>query len=230
SGGDQALLTLADGSTIVLNDLGDGVIAEQGNTSIKKAADGSLAYLSASLFGKPDEIHDNTISTPAGGQYQITLPDGTKVWLNATSSLKFPTAFTGDERNVELSGEAYFEVSKFSLKGKSIPFYVNTSKSRIAVLGTQFNVMSYPEEDVQETTLLEGSIRINGTQLGVENSKLLKPGQQAKIGNKYADIKIIDDVNTEAVIGWKTGVFLFESVPIEEVMRRVQRWYDAEVI
>lgn len=230
SGGDRAILTLADGSTIELNDAQEGLLAEQGNTSIKILADGSLSYSPVGLIGKVNSSQINKISTPTGGLYQVTLPDGTKVWLNGTTSLEFPTEFIGNERNVKLSGEAYFEVAKFSLRGKSVPFYVNTTKSSIAVLGTHFNVKSYPDEDVQETTLLEGSVRIIGQSPGLEDSKVLTPGQQAKISSKYTDIKIDNDANTESVMGWKTGLFSFESAPIEEVMRKVQRWYGAEVI
>ena len=187
-GGDKAMLTLADGSTIVLNDAQNGNLVQQGNTKVIKL-DGKLAYNAANAgIG---EILYNTISTPRGGQYQVELPDGSKVWLNAASSLHFPTAFVGKERRVEISGEAYFEVAK----NKSMPFIVSVNGSEIQVLGTHFNVMAYNDEDAVKTTLLEGSVKFASG----NNSSLLKPGQQAQLTTE-GQVKVVSDVDVDEVV------------------------------
>ncbi len=216
-GGDKAILTLANGTTIVLNDAQDGQLAQQGTTKIIKI-DGMIAY---GTSGQSSEVLYNTISTPNGGQYQIALPDGTLVWLNAASSLHFPTAFVGKDRRVEITGEAYFEVAKDASK----PFIVAVNKAEIQVLGTHFNVMAYKDEEAVKTTLLEGAVNfISGT-----NSNPLKPGQQAQLLNN-GQTKVLNGVDVEEVIAWKNGLFRFESSDLQTVLRQLARWYDVEMI
>ena len=220
-GGNKAVLTLSDGSTIVLDDAKNGALTQQGNTKVFKL-NGKLTYDPANT--KNSEILYNTISTPRGGQYQVELPDGSQVWLNAVSSLRFPTAFAGKERRVEITGEAYFEVAK----NAAMPFKVVVVTSsengpEIEVTGTQFNIMAYNDEAAVKTTLLEGGVKIN------QDSKtvLLKPGQQARWQDK--SIKIIDNIDTEEVVAWKNGYFQFTSASLQQVMRQISRWYDVDI-
>ncbi len=217
-GGDKAILTLADGSTIVLDDAQNGALAQQGNTKVVKIG-GRLAYDPANT-GSQDVVY-NTITTPRGGQYQIELPDGSQVWLNAASSIHFPTAFVGKERRVEISGEAYFEVAQ----NKSMPFIVKVNSAEVQVLGTHFNVMAYSEESAVKTTLLEGSVRFVN---GMDNS-ILKPGQQSQL-TKNGQLKVISGVDVDDVVAWKNGIFHFENADIGLVMRQLSRWYDVEVV
>lgn len=217
-GGNKAMLMLADGSTIVLDEAQDGALVQQGNTKVIKLK-GRLAY-NTSKSGSAEILY-NTISTPRGGEYQVELPDGTRVWLNAASSLRFPTAFSGKERRVEITGEAYFEVAK----NKAVPFVVKVQNAEVQVLGTHFNIMGYSEEAELQTTLLEGSVKfVSG---GV--NRRLKPGQQSLLA-KSGQISIDNNVDVEEVVAWKNGLFHFESEEIETVMRQLSRWYDVEVI
>ena len=217
-GSDKAILTLADGSTIVLDDAQDGDLTHQGNTKLIKL-NGKLAY--DPLKNNPGEIVYNTISTPRGGKFKIELPDGSLVWLNAASSLHFPTAFTGKSRKVEMTGEVYFEIAR----NKDNPFIVNVNGSEVQVLGTHFNVMAYNDEDAVKTTLLEGSVKfVSGT-----NSSMLVPGQQSQL-LKNGEIKTLNHVDTDYVISWKNGMFHFENADIEDVMRQLSRWYNVEVV
>src|SRR5690606_13240443 len=153
----------------------------------------------------------NTITTPRGGQYMVVLPDGTKVWLNAASSLRFPTAFTGKERRVELSGEAYFEVAK-----SGIPFLVNSAGQQIEVLGTHFNVMAYEDEASIKTTLLEGSVKVSNMKSQI--SHLLRPGQQSSL-SRDGSLKVTE-VNTEEAAAWKNGYFIFANENIQSSMKK----------
>ncbi len=216
-GGNKAVLTLGDGSTIMLDEAQNGALTQQGGTKVIKLG-GKLSYAPAGAGTK--EVLYNTIVTPRGGQYQIELPDGSLVWLNAASSLRFPTAFIGKDRRVEITGEAYFEVAK----NKSMPFIVSIESSEIQVLGTHFNVMAYKEESNIKTTLLEGSIKfVHGN-----NSSLIRPGQQTQLTNS-GQIKVLDDIDIDAVIAWKNGNFDFDGVDIETVMRQLSRWYNVDV-
>jgi ferric-dicitrate binding protein FerR (iron transport regulator) len=216
-GGDKAVLTLADGSTIVLDDAQNGTLAEQGNAKIIKL-DGKLSYDLTNKNSK--EVVYNTISTPKGGQYQLELPDGSLVWLNASSSIHFPTSFVENQRRVEITGEAYFEVAKNLNK----PFIVGVNNSEVQVLGTHFNINSYSDEDDVKTTLLEGSVKfVNGA-----TTSILKPGQQSQLA-KNGSIKVESDVDVDKVVAWKNGLFDFENAGIETVMRQLSRWYDVEV-
>lgn len=217
AGGNKAILTLADGSTIVLDNAKKGIVSTQGGTKVLKLNNGILSYDGDS---KTKTLLFNTISTPRGGQYQLILADGTKVWLNAASSLKFPTAFAGKERKVELLGEAYFEVAKNAAK----PFKVEVDGMEVEVLGTHFNINSYDDEASTRTTLLEGSIQINKN----NRSSLLRPGQQARL-NREGEIRIIEHADVEEAIAWKEGKFQFDRADIHQVMRQISRWYDVEV-
>lgn len=216
-GGDKATLTLADGTTIVLDDAQNGTLAQQGSAKVIKL-DGKLSYDQAKK--NFSEVVYNTISTPKGGQYQLELPDGSLVWLNASSSIHFPTSFVENERRVDVTGEAYFEVAK----NPSKPFIVSVNNSEIQVLGTHFNINSYNDEDDMKTTLLEGSVKfVSGA-----NINILKPGQQSQLA-KNGDIKVVSDVDVDKVVAWKNGLFEFENAGIETVMRQLSRWYDVDV-
>jgi transmembrane sensor len=235
-GGNKALLTLADGSMIVLDSAANGALSQQGKTIVLKKQDGELVYTSGTN-GNQDVVGWNTISTPRGGQYQVVLPDGTKVWLNAVSSLRFPAGFTGSERVVELTGEAYFEVAPLTTKGESkkIPFVVMIGdKASVEVLGTHFNINAYDDEGVMKTTLLEGKVKVGNRQsaIGNEESVILKPGEQALIapftvGHSLLNINHSPDL--DQVIAWKNGRFQFTNADVETVMREIARWYDVTI-
>ncbi|QRR01442.1 FecR domain-containing protein [Dyadobacter sandarakinus] len=220
-GGNKATLTLGDGSSIVLDGAENGSLASQGGTNVIKSRKGELVY-SASGEGRMAAVF-NTVATPKGGQYHIVLPDGSKAWLNAVSSLRFPTAFTGKERKVEITGEVYFEVAH----NAKMPFVVATSQAQVTVLGTHFNVMAYPDENVLKTTLLEGSVRVSNH---AGKSAMLIPGQQARIKTVSGQIGIADDIDIEKEMAWKNGYFQFQDDNLEQVMRQISRWYDVEVV
>jgi ferric-dicitrate binding protein FerR (iron transport regulator) len=216
-GSDKATLTLADGSTILLDEARNGTIAQQGNSKIIKLG-GRLSYDPSNKTSK--EIVYNTISTPKGGQYQLELPDGSQVWLNATSSIHFPTSFMGTERRIEITGEAYFEIAK----DPNMPFIVTVNNAEVQVLGTHFNVNAYDDEDNIKTTLLEGSVKF----VNDANINILKPGQQAQL-TKEGITKVVSNVDVDEVVAWKNGMFDFENAGIETVMRQLSRWYDVEI-
>jgi transmembrane sensor len=217
-GSNKAVLTLQDGSTIVLNDAKEGTLAQQGNANIVKTANGQLVYNKTDA--QPEKVLFNTMTTPRGGQYKLTLPDGTDVWLNSASSITYPTAFVGNERNVSITGEAYFEVAK----DKTKPFHVKAGSQTIEVLGTHFNVMAYADEDVIKTTLLEGSVKVTGD----KESGILKPGEQSVI-NKAGDLKV-SVASVDEAMAWKNGYFKFNRVGIKYIMRQLSRWYDVDVV
>lgn len=218
-----AILTLADGSEVLLDSLGNGVIAQQNGASVV-LTNGQLAYAPAENIA--GEIAFNRISTPRGRQFQVALPDGTQVWLNAASSIRYPTVFSGKERQVEVTGEAYFEVAK----NISMPFRVNVnSKAEITVLGTHFNVNAYDNEKAIATTLLEGSVRVSSG--GHAQDVILRPGEQARVANAAtAGIKVIANADIDKTIAWKNGLFHFEGATLAEIMRQLERWYDIEVV
>lgn len=226
-GGNKAILTLADGRKISLTDANNGALAEQSGIRITKTGDGQLIYEVRHQGGGTDRslpavgMTFNTIETPRGGQYQVILPDGTKVWLNAESSLKYPASFALlKERRAELNGEAYFEVAK----DNNHPFIVKTDKQEVEVLGTHFNIDTYADEPVVKTTLLEGSVKV--TQLSTRKSQFLKHGQQSVLTDNGISVS---EVNTEEVIAWKNGYFRFDDEKLESIMRKIVRWYDVEV-
>lgn len=222
-GSNNAVLTLANGNQISLNDKENGVLASQSGVIITKNKDGQLQYQIKA--DAPAGI--NTISTPRGGQYQLILVDGTKVWLNAASSITFPTQFNGSERKVEIIGEAYFEVAKNANK----PFKVKSKNQVIEVLGTHFNVNTYDDEAADKTTLLEGSVSVSKIANGkvqTATSKILKPGQQATVSANQSQI-LVAIADEDEAIAWKNGYFKFNKADIQTIMRQVSRWYNVEV-
>ncbi len=224
-GRNGAILTLSNGAQIVLDSLGNGVIANQNGAQVR-LNNGQLAY--DVRGGIAEKVAYNVMTTPRGRQFQVTLSDGTKAWLNAASSLRYPTTFAGRERKVEITGEVYFEVAK----NEKMPFKVNVdNKMEIAVLGTDFNVNAYENETSINATLLTGSIHAS-IMPSVSTSVLLKPGQQAQLSmNKtLPEIKVIKNADIDKVMAWKNGAFYFEGSTVEEIMRQVERWYDVEVV
>lgn len=226
-GGNKAMLTLADGSTIVLDNASNGTISQQGNIQIQKLNNGLLAYtVNGRTITENDENFYNTITTPRGGQYQVTLADGTLVWLNAASSIRFPVVFTGAERKVTITGEAYFEVAK----NAAMPFKVKAASSEIEVLGTHFNVNAYEDEAAIKTTLLEGSVKVSATASSTRPVPVfLKPGQQSSI-NKAGIINVQNDADTEEAMAWRNGRFQFKSADLQSILRQISRWYDVDVV
>jgi ferric-dicitrate binding protein FerR (iron transport regulator) len=206
------VLTLADGSTVTLDTAGHQVL-RQGNTAIRQQK-GQLLYENSST-GK--EVSFNTLTTPRGVQYRLVLPDGTAVWLNTGTSLRYPVAFTGKERKVMLTGEAYFEVKHDSKK----PFRIQAGNQLIEDLGTNFNIKAYADEPVMKTTLLEGAVKVGNT--------ILKPGEQAQV-NEKGDVAVAKNINVADVMAWKNGFFVFRNDNLKTVMREIARWYDVEVI
>jgi len=221
-GSDQGILTLTDGSQIVLGSVSTGMLARQGNTLIQKIEDGLVAYTGEDIFFEPGL---NTLTVPSGGKYSLVLPDGSRVWLNAESSITFPTAFSGRKRSVKISGEVYFDVAKDPAR----PFIVQVGNNRqIRVLGTQFNVNAYSDEEEITTTLLEGSVEIlPGGNAGL--AVRLKPGEQAAF-SETGQISVRHGVNTDEIVAWKNGMFHFEKADIQSVMRQISRWYNVEVV
>jgi transmembrane sensor len=217
-GKNSATLTLSDGKKILLSEATNGKLTEEEGVTISKSADGKLIYNIQNLIGATDKI--NTISTAKGETYQLRLPDGTNIWLNASSNLTYTTVLLKDGvRNVKLEGEAYFEVAK----DKQHPFIVKTGKQQVEVLGTHFNINAYADDALIKTTLLQGAVKIynNG------QSQLLKPGQQAEVGNK--GINLLDNVDVEEAVAWKNGDFQFNE-NLESIMAKIARWYDVEVV
>jgi transmembrane sensor len=223
-GSNQAVLTLAGGKQILLTGAQNGLLSRQGNTRVVKLAGGRLAYEAngASSYAKDNEAPlYNTIATPRGGQYQITLPDGTRVWLNAATSLRFPAAFTDKERSVEITGEAYFEVAA----DKDKPFIVRAGQTQTRVLGTHFDIMAYGDEKAIKTTLLEGSVSMEQGGL----STLLHPGEQGAF-DPDGGTPITKKVNVGATIAWKDGYYYFDRTKMEDVMRQIARWYNVDIV
>lgn len=219
-GTNKATLTLANGTTISLDDAANGQIAKQAGVKITKTADGQIVY-QAEATGQNQAVQ-NTVTTPNGGQYKIILPDGTNVWLNAASSITYPTVFKGTDREVTINGEAYFEVTK----NKAMPFRAKSALQTIEVLGTHFNINAYSDEALVKTTLLEGSVKVTSA----TNSILIVPGEQAVISRTGNSTISKQQVNLDKEVAWKNGVFSFADEDIREVMRQVSRWYDIDVV
>jgi ferric-dicitrate binding protein FerR (iron transport regulator) len=216
-GGNHAVLVLADGSSIQLDSAHTGIVGSENGSSIVKKDSGQLVYSHPVPFAGR-EMAINILRTPRGGQYSVILSDGTRVWLNAASSLKYPAWFTGPQRAVELEGEAYFEVAD----NKNAPFHVRVKgKPEILVLGTSFNIMAYPDEPFMSTTLLEGRVKTG--------SRILSPGQQAQAADSQAEVSVIDNVDTESITAWKNGETSFRNASIREIMRAISRWYDVDI-
>ncbi len=218
--GKRAMLTTSDGSTIVLDSIQNGTITHKGATQISKQG-GMLIYDVPPHGAADGPVVYNTLTTPKGGQYQVVLPDGSKVWLNAASSLHFPSAFTGSERVVELTGEAYFEVAKNEKK----PFSVRAGNMSVNVLGTHFNINAYADESAIKTSLLEGKVKI----IRGKTSGILKPGQQGVLNDKEDRVEI-NNANLEEVIAWKNGIFQFEGADIASIMNEIGRWYNVKIV
>lgn len=220
-GRNQATLTLASGKKIVLNSTLSGQLANEAGVSISKNAKGELIYTahtSGSIKQSAGRI--NTLTTSKGEQYQVILPDGSHVWLNAASMLKYPVAFTGNERIVELSGEAYFEVAH----NKAMPFKVKTRQQQVEVLGTHFNINAYADEKTTATTLLEGSVKV--TTASRNQKMIIKPGEQSTVNG---DVMYVQEVDTDEAVAWKNGYFLFNDENLAGIMKKVSRWYNVEV-
>jgi ferric-dicitrate binding protein FerR (iron transport regulator) len=214
----KAILTLADGSTVVLDKTRKGLVAKQGNAQVNKTGNGALSYHNNVTGTAAPGIQYNSIATPVGSQYEVSLADGTKVWLNALSCLKYPTIFNGADRVVELTGEAYFEVAK----NKHKPFKVMlANRTSIEVLGTHFNIMAYQDETNINATLLEGSIKVKK---GAAN-QMIVPGEQAEITDRIK----VSAVDAQESIAWKNGLFSFDKSDTKTIMRQIGRWYGVEI-
>lgn len=219
AGSTKAILILSDGKRVELTNAKNGILANQGSAEIRKVPGGEISYTNTKPTSNGTSLY-NTMTTPVGGQYRLVLADGTQVWLNAASSIRYPTAFEGNTRNVEVTGEAYFEVAHDSAR----PFRVTTGNQTVEVLGTHFNISGYPDEPVTKTTLLTGSIRI--AQSG--KTVILKPGQQSQV-NGQKGITVTDHANIEEAVAWKNGYFRFNNENIRSVMRKLSRWYDVDI-
>ncbi|SHN30656.1 FecR family protein [Chitinophaga sp. CF418] len=214
-GSNKAILTLANGQEIILDNLANGNIAVQGGVTITKADSGAIAYI-----GTGDNVQYHTLSTPRGGQFQLTLPDGSKVWLNSASSIRYPTAFIGAERKVEMTGEGYFEVAPDAAK----PFTVKAGRLDVHVLGTGFNIMAYADENAIRTTLVSGSVKVEAG----DATAMLTPGVQASLATEGQTFKTTRPDLAE-VLAWKNGQFRFNRTGIKNIMRQVARWYDVDI-
>ena len=214
-GGNRAVLTLANGSRVILDSVQNGTVAHQGASQVIKIGSGQLAYHEE---GKGVAIGYNTITTPRGGQYEVTLSDGSKVWLNAASSIRFPTSFSGSIRQVEITGEAYFEVTHSATQ----PFKVLAAGQIVEDVGTHFNINAYVDEPAMTTTLLEGSIRQAGLVLS-------KPGQQIVVTTGNGKEMLQKQADLEEVMAWKNGLFEFKLAEIGTVMRSIGRWYNVDI-
>jgi len=214
-GGNKALLTLANGQQIVLDNATTGQVATAGGVQVIKLDSGLIAYQ-----GTGSIVESNLLSVPRGGQYRVTLPDGTKAWLNAASSLRYPTAFTGATRSVELSGEGYFEVAADAAH----PFVVKAAGVNVQVLGTSFNIMAYADEAAIRTTVLSGAVKVQAA-----TATVVTPGLQASLYPQQNTFKLTHP-DLEEVIAWKEGKFRFGKTNIKSIMRQMARWYDMNVI
>ncbi len=223
-GGNNAVLTLANGKQIILDSVSTGTLSLQGNTKVIKLNNGLLAYNAnqrSQITDQRSQIEYNTISTPRGGQYEVVLPDGTKVWLNAASSIRFPTSFTGKERELQVTGEAYFEVAK----NVDQPFRVFVKGMTVNVLGTQFNIMAYNDELGIKTTLVQGKVKVvtnNG------QSEVLEPSEQAMI-NENGEMSIVKNANINEIVAWKNNLFWFDNDNVHEIIKQLSRWYDVDI-
>jgi len=231
-GTNKATLTLADGSTVSLDDAATGSLARQGNARVIKNGNGQLQYAPAEnttspTAGPEEKIVYNILSTPRGGQYRLKLQDGTDVWLDAGSSIRYPTTFLGKDRKVEITGEAYFEVAK----NPTMPFRVSVTDpatgekaTEIEVLGTEFNVNAYKDETDLKTTLIDGAVRVTRGSSAVT----LKPSQQAVV-TTATRIRTVEPGNIDQIIAWKNGAFVFDNTDVPSIMRQISRWYDVDV-
>jgi transmembrane sensor len=218
----KAMITLADGTTVTLDSVTSGTLAKQGNVNVIKTADGKIIY-----NGSATEVAYNTLTNPRGSQVvDITLADGSRVWLNAGSSIKYPVAFIGKDRPLEMKGEAYFEVAHDAKK----TFTVSVKGMNVQVLGTHFNINAYDDENVIRTTLLDGSVRVST--VNRQQSTVIKPGQQARVlsgGTSTGSVSVVNNIDVDEVMAWKNGLFHLNAADIETIMRQVARWYNVDV-
>jgi len=212
-----AILTLSNGKQIVLDSTGNSTLLTQGNTKLLNER-GRLSYNQSDTVS--NDVVYNTMTTTKGKQYQLQLSDGSKIWLNAASSVTYPTAFSGNERKISITGEAYFEIAHDAKK----PFTVSTNGMEIQVLGTHFNVNAYDDEENTSTTLLEGSVKI----INQHTTALLTPGQQLQL-NRNGKIKLVSDADVQEAVAWKDGLFVMKKAGIASIMRQISRWYDVEI-
>lgn len=222
-GSNQAYLQLANGASIMLHNLKNGEISGSTSVKIRKVSDSSITYsYNQHAHSNPTTaIDSNSLVIPKGGIFQTILSDGTKVWLNSASSLKYPVAFAGKERRVILSGEAYFEVAK----NKNMPFKVSVNGVDVQVLGTHFNVLGYADETEIKTTLLEGSVKLHSA----KGQALLIPGEQGVFSHQRTNFAV-SKVNTEDAVSWKEGFFVFDNESIQSIMPKIARWYNVEIV
>jgi ferric-dicitrate binding protein FerR (iron transport regulator) len=226
AGHSGAILTLADGKQIFLDSAQNGTISTSGNNHIIKK--GAQVIYGSETVDENAPLTYNTMATPKGREFQIVLPDGTKVWLNAASSIKYPTVFNAGLREVEVTGEAYFEVAhQADKKGARIPFIVHTNRMTIRVLGTHFDVNAYEDEPYTKTTLLEGSVAAN--EKGSNKIETIKPGQQAIVSNTVAGEIKVQPADVDKAVAWKNGLFQFNDDQLEAILRQVSRWYDIDI-
>jgi transmembrane sensor len=237
----KAILSLADGSEIIVDDAPNGTLARQGSTTIIKR-NKQLIY-TIEPAGKGEEAPQfNILTTPPGLQYEVVLPDESHVWVNAATAIRFPTAFNSNERSVAMTGEAYFEVAPAYAPGdnrKKIPFTVDVLPSgkgaragHVEVLGTHFNIRAYDEDEDIKTTLLEGRVKVSATSQTpqtTDNAQMLSPGQQAQL-QKNGDIHVIKDVNVNEIIAWKKGELIFNNITMAEAAQIIERWYNVHVV
>ncbi len=221
-GTDKAILKMADGSKIILDEIKTGKTLTYGNLSITKTNSGEIIYVANANVNNENTDGFNEIITPRGGQFSVILEDGSKVWLNASSSLKFPRKFANDQRKVELKGEGYFEIAKNAKK----PFFVEANNAIIKVLGTHFNISNYANDNSIKTTLLEGSVEM--TAMG--NKRTLVPNQEALYLNNSKILELRNAPNAADAIAWKEGVFVFRDENIQSIMQKLSRWYDVDVV
>ncbi|HEX6431036.1 MAG TPA: FecR domain-containing protein [Niastella sp.] len=254
----KAILSLADGSEIIVDDAPNGTLARQGNTTIIKR-NKQLIYTSDAAGKQEEALHFNILTTPPGLQYEVVLPDESHVWVNAATAVRFPTAFNSNERSVAMTGEAYFEVAPAHAPGegkKKIPFMVDilpptrrgkgARAGRVEVLGTHFNIKAYDEDEDIKTTLLEGKVLMRSevfpmdigkksdsnaptSDLRPQTSVILKPGQQAQL-KKKGDIQVTNDINVNEVIAWKKGELIFNNLTMAEAAQIIERWYNVRVV
>lgn len=223
----RATITLANGQTVYLDSAGNGALASEGNVQVMKLADGQIAYK-----GAASELVYNTLTNPKGSRViDMTLSDGSRIWLNAGSTITYPVSFAGDERKVEIKGEVYFEVAH----NAAMPFIVSHDNMKVKVLGTRFNINAYDDEPDVRVTLLEGSVRVASAIANRQSAKdnefsaVLKPGEQAAITGAHSPLTIDHSPNLAQVMAWKNGLFSFTGADLATVMRQLSRWYDVQV-
>jgi ferric-dicitrate binding protein FerR (iron transport regulator) len=220
-GGNKAMLTLSNGQHIVLDSTRTGLVATQGNIQISQLDSGLVYGRKARGSYQDGHVAYNTITTPRGGQYRVTLSDGSRIWLNSASSVRFPSSFTGSTREIQMKGEAYFEIASDA----SRPFIVNVDAVKIKVLGTHFDVNDYPEDSSIGTTLVSGAVQVTHGDTRIT----LKPGQQALLDKRSGDMRT-KHVNVDQMLAWKNGLFYFDKTNITAIMEQVSRWYDVDVV